>query len=136
MKTLQSPALVLLLATCAFVFGPVQLSRAAETTSAPVQPRESSRLVLKCSPVFPDYLGLVVRIDGQLAGAFTKGHVFKRNIAPGSHEIYVSERGHEITAFEGTLGVQPGRTYSYIVKWRVNEVILVPNRRSPAIAMR
>lgn len=136
MKKLSSHALVLLLATCAFVIAPVQRSFAAEKPSTAAQNAESGRLVLKCSPVFPDYYGLDVNIDGQVVGAFTKGHVFKTRIPAGTHEITVSERGRMIDAFQGRLDVQPGRKYSYVVSYGVDQVMLSPVRSSPPIASR
>lgn len=136
MKKLSSHALVLLLATCAFVIAPVQRSFAAEKPSTAAQQAESGRLVLKCSPVFPDLLGLDVTIDGKVVGGFTKGHVFKTRIPAGTHQITVSENGRKIDEFQGKLDVQPGRRYSYVVSYGVNQVVLEPLGSSPPIASR
>lgn len=136
MKKLNSHALVLLLAAGAFVMAPVQRSIAAEKPSTAAQKAEVGSLVLKCSPVFPDFFGLDVNIDGKVVGGFTKGHVFKTSIPAGTHQITVSERGRKIDEFQGKLDVQPGRGYSYVVSYGVKQVVLEPLGSSPPIASR
>ena len=67
-----------------------------------------------------------VWIDGRHAEAFTRGHVFERQLAPGRHDLYASRPGQQYCSFYGTLDVQPGVTYSFVVKSTPNQIYLVP----------
>lgn len=67
-----------------------------------------------------------VWIDGKHAEAFTRGHVFERQLSPGRHDLYASRPGQLYSSFYGTLDVQPGVTYSFVVKSTPNQIYLVP----------
>jgi hypothetical protein len=81
---------------------------------------------MKHSPVLGINVPIAVWIDGVEAGAFAKGHVYERYLAPGLHDIYASRPGRLFDSWYGTLDVRPGETYSFVVKCTVNRVILEP----------
>jgi len=70
-----------------------------------------------------------VWIDGRHAEAFTRGHVFERQLSPGRHDLYAARPGQLYSSFFGTLDVQPGITYSFVVKSTPNQLYLVPVER-------
>jgi hypothetical protein len=97
-------------------------------------PSEYSRggdglLRMKHSPVLGINIPIAVWIDGQMAGAFAKGHVYERSLAPGRHDLYASRPGQLYSSFFGTLDVRPGETYSFVVKSTPNQVYLLPVSR-------
>jgi hypothetical protein len=96
-------------------------------------PSEYSRaegiLRMKHSPVLGINVPIAVWIDGVQAGAFAKGHVYERFLAPGRHDIYASRPGQMFDSWYGTVDVRPGETYSFLVKCTVNHVILQPVSR-------
>jgi hypothetical protein len=67
-----------------------------------------------------------VWIDGRHAEAFTRGHIFERHLSPGRHDLYASRPGQLYSSYYGTLDVQPGVTYSFVVKSTPNQIYLVP----------
>jgi hypothetical protein len=94
-------------------------------------PSEYSRggdglLRMKHSPALGINIPIAVWIDGQMAGAFAKGHVYERSLAPGRHDLYASRPGQLYSSFFGTLDVRPGETYSFVVKSTPNQVYLIP----------
>ena len=97
MKRLHFSAIVTLLAFCAFF--------ASAQQTAQARSYDPGRIVIRYSPVLGINVGLSVRIDGVLAGAFTKGHVFVRQLSPGDHRISVYRNGREWDAFHMTRRV-------------------------------
>jgi hypothetical protein len=96
-------------------------------------PSEYSRLGdgllrMKHSPVLGINIPIAVWIDGVQAGAFSKGHVYERYLAPGRHDLYASRPGQQSDSWRGTLDVRPGETYSFVVKCTPNQVVLLPSR--------
>lgn len=93
-------------------------------------PSEYSRpdgvLRIKHSPVLGINIPIAVWIDGVQSGAFAKGHVYERSLAPGRHDLYASRPGQLYSSFFGTLDVRPGETYSFVVKSTPNQLYLVP----------
>jgi hypothetical protein len=83
-------------------------------------------LRMKHSPVLGLNVPIAVWIDGQQAGAFAKGHVYERRLAPGRHTIYASRPMRWSDSWYGTLDVQPGETLSFVVYCTVGNVILQP----------
>jgi hypothetical protein len=123
MKTLNSIA-VLILTIAALFF-------AGATESVAGQSQYYSRgadglLRMKHSPVLGINIPIAVWIDGVQAGAFAKGHVYERSLSPGRHTIFASRPTQMSDSYYGTLDVQPGETYSFVVKCTVNHVHLVP----------
>src|SRR5882762_11371049 len=88
MKRVNSVVLVVI--ACALWFTSANQSAAG--------PSEYSRsgdglLRMKHSPVLGINIPIAVWIDGVQAGAFAKGHVYQRSLAPGRHDIYASRPG-------------------------------------------
>lgn len=122
MKSLKF--VVLLLAAVAFFF-----AGASETVAGQSEyysRRGNGLLRMKHSPVLGINVPIAVWIDGQMAGAFAKGHVYERSLSPGRHYVYASRPGRIFDSYYGALDVQPGQTYSFVVKCTVNRVILQP----------
>lgn len=86
-------------------------------------------LRMKHSPVLGLNIPISVWIDGRLAGAFAKGHVFERNLAPGRHTLYARRPNKPNDSWYGALDVQPGETLSFVVSCTVGQVILQPVSR-------
>lgn len=126
MKTANSSVVVVVLMACALV-----LTSASRLSAGQSEYSRSSYGVLrmKHSPVLGINIPITVWINGALEGAFAKGHVFERSLAPGRHTIYASRPSRESDSYYGTLDVQPGETYSFVVKCTPNQVHLVPVRR-------
>jgi hypothetical protein len=105
----------------------------ASANQSAAGPSEYSRpegiLRMKHSPVLGLNIPIAVWIDGVQAGAFAKGHVYERHLAPGRHDLYASRPGQMSDSWYGTLDVRPGETYSFLVKCTVNHVILQPVSR-------
>ena len=90
---------------------------------------EPGRLVIRYSPTLGTYAALAVEIDGRPAGGITRGHTYVAYLPPGTHAITVSRNGREYESSTRLLNVRPGQTYSFLAKYRVNEMILVPAAR-------
>jgi hypothetical protein len=81
---------------------------------------------MKHSPVLGINIVVAVRIDGVQAGAFAKGHVYERYLAPGRHTIHASRPNRPSDSWYGTLDVRPGETYPFVVYCTPAQVILQP----------
>jgi hypothetical protein len=81
---------------------------------------------MKHSPVLGINIPIAVWIDGEMAGAFAKGHVYERSLSPGRHYVYASRPGRLYDSWSGPLDVRPGETHSFVVKCTPNRVILQP----------
>ena len=86
---------------------------------------------MKHSPALGINIPISVWIDGVQAGAFAKGHVYERFLAPGRHEVYASRPGpgRQYDSWYSVLDVRPGETYSFVVSCTPNRVILSPVSR-------
>src|SRR5688572_15670875 len=109
----RSNSIVLMLAICALLF-----TTAHQTNAGQSEYYRSSDAVLriKHSPVLGINIPITIMINGALEGAFAKGHIFQRSLAPGRHTIHASRTGRPSHSFLGTLDVRPGETYSFVVK--------------------
>src|SRR5687767_4515291 len=119
----RSNSVVLIVAVCALLF-----PTAGRTNAGQSDYYRSGDAVLrmKHSPVLGINIPITVHINGALEGAFAKGHVFQRTLAPGRHTIEASRPSRPSHTFFGTLDVRPGETYSFVVKCTPNQVYLVP----------
>jgi hypothetical protein len=119
----RSNSVVLIAAICALLFASANASSAGQS-----EYYRSSNAVLrmKHSPVLGINIPITVVINGALEGAFAKGHVFQRSLAPGRHTIHASRPRRPSHSYIGTLDVRPGETYSFVVKCTPNQVYLVP----------
>ena len=126
MKTANSSVVVVVLMASALL-----LTSASQLSAGQSEYSRSSDGVLrmKHSPVLGINIPIAVWIDGQMAGAFAKGHFYERYLAPGRHTIYASRPSRESDSYYGTLEVRPGETYSFVVKCTPNQVHLVPVSR-------
>jgi len=121
----RGKSVVLILAACAMLFASAsQISAGQSEYSSP-----DGRLRIKHSPVLGINIPIAVWIDGRMAGAFAKGHVYERYLTPGRHDVYASRPSRLSDSWYGTLDVRPGETYSFVVKCTVNRVILQPVSR-------
>jgi len=127
MKKLNSAVVVFVLTVCGLC-----LASASQTFAGPS--REYSRgangvLQMKHSVTLGINIPIDVWIDGRHAEAFTRGHLFERQLSPGRHNLYASRPGQQYCSFYGTLDVQPGVTYSFVVKSTPNQIYLDPVAR-------
>ena len=84
------------------------------------------RLMMKYSVTLGINVALSVTVDGREAGVFTKGHLFDVSIPPGAHVVSVYANGRLYDRWTGRLNVRRGQTYSYLVKYVSDQVVLVP----------
>jgi hypothetical protein len=84
---------------------------------------------MKHSPVLGINIAIAVQIDGMVAGAFTKGHVYQRYLTPGRHEVSASRPSFAYDTWHGTIDVRRGETYSFVVTTTSNRVTLTPVSR-------
>ncbi|MFL6588978.1 MAG: hypothetical protein ACJ8M4_02265 [Chthoniobacterales bacterium] len=133
MAKLNPSLAILLLAACAIFFAGVNPSEGRQPRTPPAAEgtfanglADGGCLRIKHSPSAGINVTVVMTIDGQLAGAFTKGHVYQRFLTPGRHAIAVSRNGRDIDTWFGNLDVQRGQTYSFVVKYNASGMFLVP----------
>ncbi len=131
MKRLTSPVLFLVLAICTlFIAGANQTANASQYYY-PGEVYTSSRaphgnFVIKHSPTLGLNVGVVVVIDGHVAGGITKGHYSNANLEPGRHFIRVARNGRYYGDLLMILDVSPGRKYYFVAKDNGNQMVLVP----------
>jgi len=133
MKKLNSSVAILILAVCAIFFSSANQS-AARQPKAPAAAMgtyanglaDGGCLRIKHSPVLGQNVAVVMTIDHELAGVFTKGHIYQRFLTPGRHAISASRNGRNIDTWFGNLDVQRGQTYSFVVKYNASQMYLVP----------
>lgn len=126
MKRVNSFVVVLVLAVCTAFFMSANQSAAGQSDYS----RSGDGLLrMKHSPVLGINIPIAVWIDGVQAGAFAKGHVYERHLAPGRHDVYASRPGQVSDSWWGTLDVRAGETYSFVVNCTPNRVILQPVSR-------
>ena len=84
---------------------------------------DSGRLIIKRSPVLADNLGVTIAIDGKPIGVVRRGSAFEHPLSPGRHVLTAtpSRRGDP---WRGAVDVRAGETYSYVVSYNVNKLVL------------
>jgi len=122
MKKLNAAIVVVVLIVGALFFASPNKTVAGESYSRGA----NGVLRMKHSPTLGINIPIDVWIDGRHAEAFARGHVFERSLSPGRHDLYASRPGQLSNSFYGTLDVQPGETYSFVVKATPNQIYLVP----------
>ncbi|MEY2512081.1 MAG: hypothetical protein QOE26_2844 [Verrucomicrobiota bacterium] len=127
MKRLNSTVVVLVLSVGMLFFAGAKQSMGG--SSEYYSRGATGVLRMKHSPVLGINVPIAVWIDGVQSGAFAKGHVYERSLAPGRHDVYASRPGQMFDSWYGSLDVRPGETYSFLVKCTVNHVILQPVSR-------
>lgn len=119
----KSNSVVLIISVLCALF----IASAPQTRAGQSEYRSGDAVLrIKHSPVLGINIPITVEINGALEGAFAKGHIFQRSLAPGRHRIHASRTGRPSHTYIGTLDVQPGETYSFVVKCTLNQVHLVP----------
>jgi hypothetical protein len=132
MKTMNSVVLVLVVSI--LFFASAKLSTAGQSQESRSRDAiyanglaDGGCLRMKHSPVLGINMPITVWIDGELAGPFTKGHIFERCLTPGQHTLYVSRPRAAFDSYYGTIDVRRGETYSFVVKVTPNRVVLQPS---------
>jgi hypothetical protein len=134
MKTINSIVLVLVAGVLFFASakpvaaGPSQYSRSSDPIFANSL-ADGGRIRMKHSPVLGINIPITVWIDGALAGAFTKGHVYERYLTPGRHQVSASRPMRQYDTWHGTINIRRGETYSFVVSCTPNHVVLEPVSR-------
>jgi hypothetical protein len=125
MKRVNWSFVVIVLTACALLFTSANQSAAGQSEYLR---GSDGRIRMKHSPALGINIPISVWIDGRQAGAFAKGHVYERYLTPGRHEVYASRpgAGRQYDAWYSVLDVQPGETYSFVVKCTPNRVLLLP----------
>ena len=133
MKKLHSSSVVVFLAACAVFFACANESAARQPKAPPMAEgtyanglADGGCLRIKHSPALGQNVAVVMTIDHQLAGSFTRGHVYQRFLTPGRHAITAGRNGRNIDTWHGTVDVQRGQTYSFVVKYNADQMHLVP----------
>ena len=126
MKKLNSSVVALALTACVLLF--TSASQLAAGQSDYYARSSDGVLRLKHSPTLGINVPIAVWIDGVQAGVFAKGHVYKRHLSPGLHDIYLRRPGpgHRSDSWDGTLEIRPGETLSFVVKCTPAHVVLQP----------
>jgi len=130
MKTMNPVVLVL-------VVGVLCFASAKHVTAKPQDSRakgaiyanslaDGGRIRMQHSPVLGINISIVIWFDGQLAGPFTRGHIFERYLTPGRHTIFASRPMASGDSYTGTLDVRQGESYYFVLKVTGNHVILQP----------
>jgi hypothetical protein len=120
MKTIKLSAL------CVAVFGLCLAAPAQARAGQGGRYGEEGRVVIRYSPTTGLNAALRVFINERGAGGITKGHTYVAYLPPGRHAVRVSRNGRLFESSVRVLSVQPGQTYSFLAKYNVNEMILVP----------
>ena len=71
---------------------------------------------------------ITLEIDGKPAGSLRWGGTYDTSITPGRHFLtaWASRDGE---AWQATLDVRPGQTYSYSASYSVDRLVLTPRTR-------
>ena len=115
MKRLSSPAFFLLLAISAVLVASSAVIFAATAVDG--------RLLIKRSPVMGDNVAITVKIDGKPAGVVRRGQAYEHYLTPGRHELTVSPNALG-GRWSTTLEVRAGETFSYVVSYHVDKLVL------------
>jgi len=133
MKRLNLSVGILALVVCVIFFASVKESAARQPKAAPLSEgtyahglADGGCLRIKHSPALGQNVAVVMTIDHQLAGSFTRGHVYERFLTPGRHTITAGRNGRNIDTWHGHLDVERGHTYSFVVKYNADQMFLVP----------
>lgn len=86
---------------------------------------DGGRLFIQRSPVLGRNVSITITIDGKPAGTLTWGRTYDRYIAPGRH-ILTASPNRSRGAWQGTLNVHRGETYSYSASFNVSKLVLTP----------
>jgi hypothetical protein len=130
-KSFSGP--VLLLAICALLIaGANQSVNARDNDSSTrsgaifaTSAADGGRLFIQRSPTLGDNVAITLTIDGQPAGTLMRRRTYDRYITPGRH-ILIASPNRSGGAWQATLDVRPGQTYSYSASYNVSKLVLTP----------
>lgn len=89
---------------------------------------EGGRLLITRSPTMGRNVTIMLTIDGKPAGSLTWGRTYDRFITPGSH-VLIASPSRTGRAWQATLDVRAGQTYSYSAAYNVDKLVLTPKTR-------
>lgn len=89
---------------------------------------EGGRLLIARAPTLGRNVTITLKIDGKLAGSLGWGRTYDRYITPGRH-ILTASATRTSGAWQATLDVRPGQTYSYSAAYSVDKLVLTPRIR-------
>jgi hypothetical protein len=123
---------VLRLAICALLIACANQSANARDNNSPnpsgaifaTSAADGGRLFIRRSPTLGDNVAVSLRIDGKVAGTLMRHRTFDRYITPGRHTLTATASSSG--AWQGTLDVRSGETYSYTASFNVNKIVLTP----------
>ena len=113
--SLAAPVLGLMIFALLIVGAPQSLFA---TTAA-----DGGHLEIKRSPTLGDNVMVTVTIDGMPAGVVRRAGIYHHYLAPGRHVLLVSPNALA-GRWHTTLDVHPGETYSYVVSFNVDKLVL------------
>lgn len=85
---------------------------------------DGGRLFIRRSPVLGSNVTISLMIDGKVGGTLVRGRTYDRYLTPGRHLLTALPTSG--SAWQGTLDVRPGETYSYTASFNVNKIVLTP----------
>jgi hypothetical protein len=121
MKRSSLPTAILLLLTSVFFLASASQGVA---NSAP----EAGRLVITRSPTLGRNVTITLKIDGKLVGSLGWGRTYDQPIASGRHVLAASAT-RTSGAWQATLDVHAGQTYSYSASYSVDKLVLTRTSR-------
>ena len=121
MKLLSLSARLLLLAVSVLFITSAHHGLFAATAA------DGGRLVIKRSPVMGANVTVTVVIDGKPVGVVRRAGTFEHNLAPGRHVLSVSPNRLN-GPWHTTLDVRAGETYSYVVSYNVDKLVMTPTK--------
>ena len=121
-STLPTPILLLLISVLLMASAPSSPGSGALFVNTAA---EGGHLVITRSPTMGRNLTVTLKIDGEPAGSLTWGRTYDRYITPGRHLLTASPN-RTGSAWQGTLDVRPGQTYSYNASYNVDRIVLTP----------
>jgi hypothetical protein len=89
---------------------------------------EGGHLLIARSPTLGRNVTITLKIDGKLAGSLGWGRTYDRYITPGRH-ILTASATRTSGAWQATLDVRAGQTYSYSAAYSVDRLVLTPRTR-------
>jgi hypothetical protein len=118
-STLRHILAIVLLAV--LTVGASQTAGAAETKTQTTA--SAGRLIINRSPLLGRNVSLTINLDGRLAGTLGWRRTFDQSLAPGRHHL-VAVPNRSGAAWQTTLDVRAGHTYSYTAHYNVDRLVL------------
>ena len=124
MKRLIFPTPILLLLACVlFIASAPQDIKAENGAIFANSAADGGHLVITRSPTMGRNVTITLKIDGKIADSITWRRTFDRYIKPGRHTLTATAT-RTSGAWQTTLDVRPGQTYSYSASYAVDKLVL------------